>query len=304
MAAPDSAMDDDRFDDLTRVFATAIPRRLLTGATLVAAARLAVGGDEETAGKKRKKKKRKSAGCPNRSCLNKVCGQDDGCGGRCTVQAGCASDAACVNGTCRTGTCSPACTGNKICQPNGTCSCPPGLKECAATGGFPGYCHECCYDGFEGPPDVECIGSAGGPYCRDDDGDLINRCRCHPGQKACGGGVCGLCCDVFDCFFDVFGTGQNVDSGRDCLIANETTGELTCQCRQGFSRCGTTSVCAAPDDDRLCGPNCIDCTRFSGYVCEEGRCCLPSFAECLVHQDCCSGACVKQTAAPFSFVCA
>jgi hypothetical protein len=300
-------MDDRRFDNLTRALAAMLPRRALTGAALVAAARFAMGAGEEAASKKRKKKKKKKpASCPNRSCLNKVCGQDDGCGTPCTVQAGCDTDEACINGACAGNVCTPPCTGNKICQPNGSCACPSGLKECSAAGGFPGYCHECCYDGFEGPPDAECIGSAGGPYCREDDGDLINWCSCYPGQKSCGGGVCGLCCDVSDCFIDVFNDGQNVDSGRDCLVANETTGELTCQCRTGFRRCTqTSSVCAAPDTLRLCGPECaMDCARFPGSVCRDERCCMLEAGKCQSSQDCCGDlGCRQQTVAPFDFVC-
>lgn len=298
-------MDDHRFDDLTRVFAAAIPRRGLAlglaGGALAAALGYAA---DDAAGKKRRKKKKKPACTP--SCFNKVCGQSDGCGARCTVQAGCDADQACLNGACAANVCSPACTGNKVCQPNGSCVCPSGLKECSAASGMPGYCHECCIDPFEGPPDSECIGSAAGPYCREDDGDLINRCGCYPGQKSCGGGVCGACCDVSDCFFDVFNEGQNVDSGRDCLVANQTTGELTCQCRTGFNRCtSTSSVCAAPDTDRLCGPGCaMDCTRFPGFVCRDERCCLVEAGKCQADEDCCGAlTCEQQDVAPFEFVC-
>ncbi len=297
-------MDDHRFDDLARLLATTVPRRGLASGLAGGAIAVMLGaGVEDIAGKKRRKKKKKKSPCTP-SCFNKVCGQDNGCGGACSVQAGCDSDEACVNGACAANVCDPACAGNTICQPNGSCACPPGLQECA-TGGFPGFCHECCINGSGGLPDPECIGTVGGPYCREDDGDLVNRCSCHPGQKACGGGICGLCCDTPDCFFDVFGEGQNIDSGRDCLVANQETGELTCQCQEGFSRCGTTSVCAGPDDDRLCGPECMDCTRFAGWVCQDERCCVPAFGSCLTPQDCCTGlTCIQQTAPPSAFVCA
>jgi hypothetical protein len=307
-------MDDRRFDRLTRLLASGTSRRVAAGAVFSStlATLFADSPEESAARKKRKKKKKKQpppspppGGCTP-SCFNKVCGQDDGCGSPCTTQVGCDTDEACIGGQCVPNTCNPACTGNHICQPNGTCACPPGLKECDGPGYF-GNCHECCVDAFPTAPDAECIGSAGGPYCGDDDGDLVYRCECFPGQRPCGGGACGTCCDTFDCFFDVFGTGQIVDSGRDCVIVNQETGELGCRCRQGFARCGTTSVCAAPGDPKLCGANCIDCTRFSGFVCRGNpeRCCIPEFGSCLVSEDCCPGlGCVQQTQPPFEFVCA
>jgi hypothetical protein len=309
-------MDDRRFDQLTVVLAEGTSRRVV--ARVVASGILATmvgGGAEESIAKRRKKKKKKSAippGCTP-SCFSKVCGQDDGCGNRCTVQTGCESDEACVDGRCVGNVCTPACTGNHICQPNGSCTCPPGLKECDGPGYF-GNCHECCIDAFPSVPDAECVGSPNGQYCQDYDGDLVFRCGCFTPQgcerfNSCQvncGGICGECCDTSGCFVDVFGDGRIVDSGRDCVVISETTGELGCRCRPGFARCGNTDVCAAPGDPKLCGANCDNCTRFPGYVCRGNpeRCCLPESGSCLVNEDCCQGlACIPQRVAPFGFVC-
>jgi hypothetical protein len=302
-------MDDWRFDHLAVVLARAEQRRTIARLLAVSlfAALPADHGGEALAKRRRKKKKPPAplppppSGCTP-SCFNKVCGQNDGCGGRCTVQAGCDSDESCRDGAC-VATCTSVCTGNHICQPNGSCTCPPGLKECEGPGYF-GNCHECCVTGFDTAPHPDCIGSAGGPYCRDDDGDLVIRCSCLPGQKACGGGVCGVCCDTSNCFFDVFNDGQIVDSGRDCVVVNQQTGELGCRCRPGFSRCGNTSVCAAPGDPRLCGADCVKCG--TGAVCRGNpeRCCIPESGACFFGGDCCPGlTCKQQTLPPFEFVC-
>lgn len=256
-------MDDRRFDHLTRFPAISSPRRVVSGAMAsVVLTTLLRTRAEDAAGKKKRKKgkKKKKSGCMP-SCFNKVCGQDDGCGGTCTTQAGCDADEACFNGVCVANTCSPVCPGNKLCQPNGSCACPPGLKECQGQG-FGDNCHECCPDAFGGDGDEDCEGSPKGAYCTDhaNDGEFFLTCGCSSAAADCQNGRCGTCCELSDCFLDVFGEGP-VDTGRDCVVVNQQTGEFGCQCRSGTSSCPDFTFCAEPGNDRACGDACEDCTR-------------------------------------------
>lgn len=273
-------MDDLRFDSIARGLAQAgwSRRRLvrILGGSFVAL----LGLDAADAGaKKRKKKKKKPPACA-RSCAGKGCGDADGCGGFCTA---CPSGKTCQGSQCVPDSCDPPCAGNYICK-NGSCACPEGLKECA-TGGWPGYCHECCLGpGPESAPDTECNGNLGGEYCRAD--GFVNRCDCLSGQDNCGDGQCVQCCEHQRCQ-----TGYQ-DEFRFCLGS-----QCLCNEEAGFIECPNTGhnpgKCRHSSDDvTACGPQCLDCNynrQYQNFVC-QGKCCLPSGALCaLANEECCSG---------------
>ncbi len=267
-------MDAERFDLVVRSLVASRSRRAVLG--------IALGGVlsgpfvEGTKSRKRRKKKKKNLAGRSCSCFNKVCGQDDGCGGKCTVQAGCDQDEACVNGQCVGNVCNPACTGNHICQPNGSCACPEGLKECAGQGFF-GNCHECC-----APSNIvtasECVGNPNGQYCADYFGELVFRCRC-PAENC--GGLCGMCCD--DAFCE-----RTQGSGRFC------TANRVCACRQGLTHCSNELGCVDTMTNRdACGPLCKVCD--SGFSCFNGACCTNECGSLLIPgQPCCVGTCTDR----------
>jgi hypothetical protein len=232
--------------------------------------------------RKRKKKKKQPSGC-SRSCFNKVCGANDGCGGKCTVQAGCETDEACVDGACRPNVCNPACTGNHVCQPNGSCACPQGLHECEGPGYF-GNCHECCVDPFPSVPDEECNTSPNGEFCRDDDGDLVFTCSCiapagceeHRSCQVNCGGQCGECCDNAGCLF------KYQDANRVC------NANLGCECRPGTQPCQGSGLCRDQTSPETCGSICRDCGP--NRDCAAGNCCIPLAGICGGQADsCCPG---------------
>jgi hypothetical protein len=308
-------MDAHVFDRLTRLLAAARPRRALTGALAGSILSTIVGwSGEETGARKRRRKKKRRKKTSSCSCLNKACGQDNGCGGKCTVQAGCAADAACIAGACVSSVCDPPCGGSglgrKNCQPNGTCACPGELKECPS--GDAG-CHECCPDAFGTPPDTDCEGSPKGAYCSDfaNDGEFFLTCGCFSAATTCSNGTCGICCRLEDCYADVFGTGP-VDTGKDCVVVNQATGEYGCRCRPGTIQCPGDFFCAEPGNRLACGSRCDHCPTIgpygNAYVCAGSpqRCCIPTGNECAMDNErCCSGPsqCVLN-AAGTTYVCA
>ncbi|MGH2616461.1 MAG: hypothetical protein ACRDJC_14555 [Thermomicrobiales bacterium] len=285
-------MDESRFDLWTRRRFSHVASGSVAAGLL---ANLLGWSAEQVAGKKRRKKKKKPkpSSCTP-SCFNKVCGQDNGCGSRCTVQAGCDADVACVDGECVANACNPACTGkNRICV-GGACICRAGTKECP--NGL-GHCHECCQD-FGGAKDDECVGHPDGEYCDDFDNDQVMECGCLPGQQNCGDGKCVACCTNQHC-------AQNDEDPRICV-----GGGCVCDEANGWRECVVgiwKDHCRHIDDDpQACGTNCVTCSTSPdlNQICQGGTCCLPSGRQCGNNpQNCCASLSCDLNDEGTAFVC-
>jgi hypothetical protein len=210
-------------------------------------------GDRVGVEKKHKRHKKKpQPGCSS-NCAGKACGAGDGCGGVC--QSGtCSSGASCVKGQCLPdgGGCTPACTGGRVCQSNGTCACPPDKPH---SGGYcDDTCRECCTS--DDCPDRYFM------ECRHDLGSI---CVCSTGTFECNG-ICQSCCADGDC-------AAHYRPPSNGFICNANHG---CECQNG-SECilpdQSAYFCADLLNDKLncgfCGVNC------QGWNCVAGECIPP-----------------------------
>src|SRR5215217_767135 len=101
--------------------------------------------------------------------------------------------ASCTSGSCQGGVCestsgcSPACTGGRECQANGTCQCPANKPHTAPDQNCDFTCRECCIDSHCG----------GIRHC---DNGLGGICVCSSPLHDCeGNGVCWSCCTDQHC---------------------------------------------------------------------------------------------------------
>ena len=282
-------MDDRRFDDLTKTLTALAPRRavvrlLKTGTLAGFAATLTglVGRHDAEAGKGRKKRRKKKKPC-TQNCAGKVCGDDDGCGGKCTTQQGCGANQTCVGGVCVTD--SGCATGTELC--GGVCV---DLQSDPENCGF-------CRRPVCGPPeDPACAGwecCNGAPTftrgCLNGSGGWVECQKPHCGS-------CGNPCDV---------EGRGCCEGQcvpmsDGLEANGNCGYCGTNCGDPLTCCG--GRCVNTDNDPL---NCGDCGEVCDgtHACCHGECkrlgtpenCLGCDDECEADQVCVNSfvGCVK-----------
>jgi hypothetical protein len=173
-------MDDHRFHELARVLATVVPRRgFFAGVAGGAFVAIVGAGVEDIASKKRRKKKKKQSPCTP-SCFNKVCGQDNGCGGLCTA---CPQGKTCQTNQCVDITCTPGCAG----------------KNCGDSDGCGGGCTAC--PSGQSCQGSQCVADACDPPCRGAHFCQNGSCVCPPGMQSCDINFCGECCSDADCPF-------------------------------------------------------------------------------------------------------
>ncbi len=189
-------------------------------------------------------------------CDARWCGQDDGCGGRCTR---CPDNATCNTaswvcecpGTWCGYTC---CREGQACGPGDTClGCPEacGPKWCGQDDGCGGKCLRC-------PDNATCDTSS---WVCDCPGSWCGNNCCLPGQRCGAGDVCEEC--VPDC------------SDREC--GDDGCGGSCGTCLPGYECVdGTCRGCTADCSGRVCGDDgcggsCGVCQ--AGYVCNEAGAC-------------------------------
>jgi hypothetical protein len=253
-------LDDHRFDALSQAIARltdhspaawdragkAPTRRLLLGGLAASVLTTLLGAEAEA--KKKRKRKNKKRGKPGKA-----------------------------------GTCSPACTGEKVCQ-DGSCVCPDDRSECGdrccPSGQFcsAGQCTACVPDVAENickgavcgvkanscGAETSCGACPGNHVCRG--GVCVAGVDCPPGTRYCKG-VClddGLCCDDDEC------PGEPRCIGGFCRCPE---GRVECNGRC----CGDREMCdggrckRAECDNQIpgvkyCGPYYYNCCP-SGFSC-------------------------------------
>jgi hypothetical protein len=231
-----SAIDAERFDAITRIVGSRASRRLAVG--LVVAGLLGITGPPAEAARCTKQ-----SPCPEcQKCKKHKCKPVNG--------ILCTGGGTCTNGVCTApSACTPACTGGKACQANGTCACPPNKPHVEPDQNCDSTCRECCIDSHCNP----------GRHC---DNALGGVCVCPNQQHDCDGdGVCWSCCTDQDCA----AYGQAPADGFIC------TAQRACRCTAGTSACrkagGIGEFCADLQADEL---NCGECGHPCGGL--EPRC--------------------------------
>lgn len=288
-------MDELRFDDLLRSFASGHSRR----ATLAALASGVFGAgsrallDDVEARKKRKRKKKRKT-CKSGA---KKCGKKCIAASACCSSADCGEGGSCVSGSCTcpsglkdcNGDCIPenqccgACPGDTFCD-GGECVCPedaphecPG-GECLTTGNCcdTAQCQGSkeCVDGICLCPGTEAINCTGALCC---DGAADEVCKLvpgNPGAASCQGGGCpatNFCADFateqFVCAGDldhvcVCTSTVDLIPGHVCVDFLSLGDESCVECETS-SDCGAGRVCVAD------GPACDCGVNFCVTVCPE-----------------------------------
>ncbi len=236
-------MDPKCFDDLTRVLAAPSRRKFLAAAGVTALSAFFGLGAGKTISRKKKK-----CSCKGRTC---------GCKGKCGT---CGQNESCLKGQCVPvgGGCTPACTGGRECQSDGTCACPPDKPVDGTCGGFmTDECRECCTS--DNCPDrfmMDC-NHAKGSIC--ECGGMTHLCE--PGP------LCWSCCQDNHCtaYNKPPANGFFCDPLRRCV------------CPEGQTVClkldASEYYCTNTQTDRLncglCGGNC------QGGNCIGGQCTQP-----------------------------
>jgi len=180
-------------------------------------------------------------------CTGKDCG-DNGCGvscGECTAPATCGGGG--TPGICGGGGCTAtSCTGGRVCQPDGSCACPPDKQHVAPQQFCDDTCRECCTDN-------DC-GGFNGMVCDHSQGSI---CVCAVGFD-CGQGVCYPCCNDQQC-------------SNNGVFYCDVQDHL-CKCPQGMTACyygNNESSCVDLTSNNTCGTGC------NAYgPCTDGRVCI------------------------------
>jgi len=259
------------------------------------------------------------------SCLGKMCGSGDGCGGVC----GCPSGTKCVEGYCETctpmcygkgcgddgcgGTCG-ACTDPAVCYNDQCCTAQCTGKECGddGCGGVCGACEgdavctdgQCCTpacDGVTCGNDDGCGGTCGCASGECVDGSCVDPCQGITYEGCCDGSIVKWCeggeIAQVDCATDPQSPGPSCGWAADAgyywcgdTTAEDPSGTFPYVCEGG---CVTDPAsCNGKGCDELnnCGQPC-GCA--AGQTCEAGQCvaCTPSCVGVVCGDDGCGGTC-------------
>jgi hypothetical protein len=268
-------MDDQRFDQLTRLLGSGVSRkgflRLLTGATV---AGVAVVATERPAPAKR----HKGGGKGPKP-------QGEACGGDCTTDDDCGENSDCVcdtrSGTCAILTCGGTCANTDECRQQGLAGCicffPAGARRTGAEGEELGLCAtELCGGECSKPSDCsdtpgctcdttthQCVTvGCGGPCTKDSDCPDLSGCICDLTTGFCVTEICPGDCS----------TNEGCASGGD-----------ECVCFLGSG----VDVAAAPAGPR--GPQGPGPEGLTGPTGPTGACgeCLGNGDPCNASTECC-----------------
>jgi hypothetical protein len=218
-------MDDQRFDQLTRLLGSGLSRkrflRLLTGATVAGVAVVAM----ERPGPAKRHKGRGKGPKP----------EGEACGGDCTTNEDCSGTSDCVcdtsAGSCAILTCGGTCANTEECRQQGLAACEcvfPAREAKLGTEGELGLCGtEACF----------------GPCSKDTDCGLTFGCICDTTTNQCVTVGCGgPCTKSSDC---------PELSGCDCVIPEgDAFGFCLPQTCPG--NCGDNRACASGGDECVC----------------------------------------------------
>ncbi|MBX3069219.1 MAG: hypothetical protein KF883_01825 [Thermomicrobiales bacterium] len=274
-------MDDRRFDDLTRVFASGVSRRSLVkwiGGVLGGGAAVAVHQKTQAAGLG--EDCTTNADCdPYLLCLSDGDGTSS-CRNNCQTGVDCSSsgDPSCCTRCCggcdETGSCSAACSvDGHLCQPGG---------------GHP-YWFDCCSGTCDDTAHVCLSCLATSHDCTSDAQCCSGTCEsggcCHILGDTCpGGGCCGdLNCESGQCC---------APAGIACGTSDDCCTGLVCD--NGF--------CAVDEPSCLAiGDTCAESSECCSQVCDPdgGSCCVLEDQFCSVNVECCGDlVCSFQTCVP------
>jgi hypothetical protein len=268
-------MDHSRFDNITRVLSSRSRRsivRLLSAGTLAVVWEGLGGADRQgveakckkpcgpcRACKKGKCKKKKPDGtrcglgghcrngqCCTPTCDGKTCGEDNGCGGKCVRDEGCAAGQRCsIQGVCQD---SP--------------SCSPGLGQCSASD--PVACHTCC------PGGAGDDGCPGNQVC----GNGAVRCECPAGMSIISGcgtttcvcnATCLPCNPPFGCCDGQCANLQGCGPATNGCNGHQNCGTCGNHCSESQTCCSGTCVpLTTPENCGWCGAKCPAGTQCCG----------------------------------------
>jgi hypothetical protein len=263
-------MDNTRFDDLLRNFASGSSRRkaLVAMATsLFTAGSLAAFSEDADARKKRKKKKKKCKGG------TKKCGKQCIAATACCSSADCGGNGACVDGACDCGAgfkacdgacipdidCCGSCPGDTVCE-GGDCACPTGAPF-ACPGGACNEFDECC-DASDCSGGLQCFNGA--CLCAGADDIPCGGACCNPGTEVCD--APSSTCEAGTCA----SFPNDWCNGSDFYVCAGSDPDA-CAC---VSTVDATTACidfaypTTPDSCNLCNSS-ADCD--DGFVCINGN---------------------------------
>ena len=244
------------------------------------------------------------------SCLAKLCGDDDGCGGTCDEGA-CPVFEVCNSGICECEfvTCADACCPEDEGCVDGVCECIPDCSQavCGGGDGCGGLCEGTCLVSNEICVDFECIcpGVTCDDACCEDGLACFEGACCEPAvcedfplvecgvvEEVCGGPLfCGACasnqwCDngACACLYDDCGgvcCGENNPCIDGACCEPVTCDALDVECALQPDGCGDWVDCGECPQDEFCSPT-FQCE------CEHLAC---GAACCAAGEECNNGVC-------------
>ncbi len=312
-------MDDQRFDNLTRLLGSGVNRRkVLRGLLGGAGALAATGATRQFAGAQicdarvSCENVQQEQGCPDLCPEGSFPGSERGLSGVCCNGNGQCCSNNCVNGVCD-GAVPPECEGDGDC---GACQeCEGGecvdLSNCCTSDADCGGCQECegglCVDLTCGPcetcgnhtctPIEDCCASDDDcGACQECEGGFcVDLSECCESDADCGScefcdsGTChGACSQSQECC-----EGECVDLGECCRGTHEPCGLLVSAADGSpqFDCCDGLVCCEnLTSQHPVCAECCNDWDCPKGAVCHEGWCKFPD-VECDHDKDCAKGTC-------------